>query len=230
MNVLCCVTTHDRLEYTHRTVDSWMDTARGGDRLVIVDNASSDGTAEWLGNCPADLAVLNPRNLFPGAATNIGWYHGLEQWPDCDLLQRSDNDIEYLPGWRDHVDECFAAFPELGQLGILNMHEDFDGAQPVTELRRSGVSVNVQWPTVGGNCVMPRRLWDAGVRWEPGAWQPGGRDEDSQMSGLMKANNLLVARVVPDCANNLSFHRYEDYPDYYTATAELRGLVPELSV
>ncbi len=230
MNLLCVICTHDRLDYTKRTVASWADTARTEDTLVIVDNASSDGTQDWLPDSGADLVILNERNLFPGAAVNLGWYHGLEQYPDAALLQRSDNDIEYLPGWRDHVDECFEAFPELGQLGLLNRHEDYEDAQPVTELRRKGVSVNVEWTRTGGNCVVPRRLWDQGLRWEAGSWAPGGNDEDSKLSAIVRQNNLVVAEVIPTVANNQSFHRFEEYPDYYERTATLRGLVPEMSV
>lgn len=229
MNLLCAMTTFNRLAYTKRCVDSWSATAYGGDRLVIVDNASTDGTQDWLASSPADLAVLNARNLYPGAATNIGWAHGLENY-EADLLMRSDNDIEYLDGWRDQVEAAFQAFPELGQLGLLNRHEDYDDAQPVTELTRAGVSVNVQWTRTGGNSVIPYRLWEQGLRWEAGAWAPGGNDEDSRMSAIIRQNSLVVAEVIPTVANNMSFHRFEDYPLYYTQTANQRGLVPELSV
>ena len=68
---------------------------------------------------------------------------------------RSDNDIEYLDGWQTQVEQAFEAFPELGQLGILNRHEDYDDHQPVTRLERNGTAINVQWPKVGGNCVVP---------------------------------------------------------------------------
>ncbi len=226
MRLLCCMVTCNRLPYTEKAVGSWLKTAREDDGLVIADNASDDGTVEWLQTLPDRVrVVLLPRNLFPGAAVNWGWHEGLKRW-DARLLQRSDNDIEYLPGWRDEVGKAFDQDPILGQLGVLNRHEDFDDKQPVEE--RNGV--NVKWPQVGGNCVIHRELYDQGLRWVPGAWRPGGRDEDSVMSAEIREKGWTVGEVIPTVANNMSFHRFEDFPDYYRFTAGLRGLVPEMSV
>lgn len=221
MNLLACVVTHNRFSYSRACVRSLRDTLRPGDRLIVVDNASTDGTADL-----ADIKL--GRNLFPGAATNIGWHHGLKTC-DADLLMRSDNDFEWLPGWRDEVEEAFTAFPDLALLGLHNRHEDYDGEPPVKPVEQSGHTLNVEWDQWGGNVVIPRRLYDKGVRWTPGAWAPGGKDEDSQLSALARTHGL-VAGVVPTVCNNMSFHKFEDYPDYYTETARLRGLVPELSV
>ena len=224
MRLLCCLVTYNRFEYTKRTIATWQQTARDDDQLIVVDNASTDETADWL-RASGFAYCVNAKNLFPGAATNIGWHDGLKQF-DADLLQRSDNDVEYLPGWRDAVEEAFTADPKLGQLGVLNRHEDYDDAQPVEEAN----GVNVRWPQTGGNCVIRRELYDAGFRWTPGAWAPGGRDEDAVFSAEVKAAGWTVAELIPTVANNMSFGRYEDFPDYYDFTAGLRGLVPELSV
>ena len=222
MKLLCCVVTCNRLEYTKRTIASWSATAREDDHLMIVDNASTDGTREWLFE---DATILLEKNLFPGAATNIGWHEGLKEF-DADLLMRSDNDIEYLPGWREEVEQAFTADPKLGQLGVLNRHEDYDNKQPVTE--KNGA--NVRWGQTGGNCVIRRELYDKGLRWTPGAWRPGGRDEDAVLSAEIKSLGWTVAEVIPTVANNMAFGRFTDYEDYYRLTAGLRGLVPELSV
>lgn len=222
MNILCVVVTHNREDYSRRCIESLRATVDEHFKLVVVDNASTDGTSQL-----AD--IRNTRNVFPGAACNIGWHHGLKTF-DADLLMRSDNDIEYLPGWQQEVTAAFAAHPKLGQLGVLNMHEDFDGNQPVVPYTENDVTINVHTPRVGGNCLIRREIWDAGFRWAPGAWQPGGNDEDTQASQWMVQNKWAVARVVPTVANNMSFHRYDDYPDYYNVTAGLRGLAPQLSV
>ncbi len=230
MKLLCSMTTFNRLDYTRRTIESLLETAGDDFHLVVVDNNSEDGTQDYLTSLDDDITViLLPANLYPGAATNRGWHEGLKVH-EAFLLMRSDNDIEYLPGWREKVNDAFTAFPELGQLGLLNRHEDYDDHQPVTELRRKGVSINVEWTQVGGNCVIPRRLWEMGLRWEAGAWSPGGQDEDSRMSSIIRQNGLVVGEVIPTVCNNMSFHRYEDFPDYYTQTAGMRGLVPEMSV
>ena len=220
MKLLTCLVTFNRLEYTKRAVEAWHETSTADDQLVVVDNGSTDGAEQFA-------TIVNRRNLFPGAATNIGWHYGLK-YHDADLLMRLDNDVELLPGWRQEVERCFSRVDNLGILGVLNRHEDYDGNPPVT-LDDTG-TVNVHWDQVGGNCIVPRRVWDAGLRWAPGAWAPGGFDEDSVFAAEIRHRGGLVGTVVPTVANNMSFHRYQDYPDYYNHTAGLRGLVPELSV
>ena len=228
MRLLCALVCHNRVEYSVKAIESWIATAGPEDHLVVFDNASTDRTREMLeGVVARDSAtvILWPTNLFPGAATNRAWHEGLKLG-EFDLLQRSDNDIEYLPGWRQEVEHAFTRIPELSMLGLLNRHEDYDDKQPVTEDR----GVNVHWDQVGGNCVIRRSVWDAGERWIPGRWAPGGQDEDSVMAAQIRERHGLVATVIPTVANNVSFHRYSDFPEYYNRTAALRGLVPELSV
>lgn len=230
MKILVCMVTHNRCAYTRKALVSLLATIKARDRYVIVDNASTDDTHDYLGFLQADSVVLNRRNLFPGAATNIGWNHGMRHYQP-DLLMRLDNDIELLPGWRDEVDAAFEAIPKLGMLGILNLHEDFDGEQPVDPYTENGHTINVRCPRgVGGNAVIRRELWDQGLRWSPGAWAPGGNDEDSRFAAAVEEAGYGVARVIPTIANNMSFHRYHDFPEYYNKTAELRGLVAEMSV
>jgi glycosyltransferase involved in cell wall biosynthesis len=223
LKLLTCIVTYNRLEYTKKAVESYLKTRDRGDAYVLVDNGSTDGTREWI--LEEDLPhIFNDRNLFPGAATNIGWHAGMKIFGKPDLLHRSDNDVEYLPGWREEVEEKFEQMPTLGQLGLLNAIEDY-GENPPWE-KRWGLYL---CPT-GGNCVIRRELWDEGLRWEPGEWRPGGRDEDTLMSESIRSMGYLVGRVVKTVATNQSFHQYERYPAYYDATAQLRGLVPQTSV
>ncbi len=221
--ILVCLVTHDRLMYSARTLSSLNDRAE----LVIVDSASQDPEMhEWLDVMERDRLVIRlSRNVFPGAACNIGWYEGLKHWPQADLLMRSDNDIEYLPGWHDHVGQAFT-YERLGQLGVLNRHEDYDNNQPVKEEH----GVNTHFGQVGGNSVIRRSLYDQGLRWTPGTWRPGGMDEDAIMSAKVTQRGFVVGELIPTVANNMSYGRFSDYEDYYRFTAGLRGLVPELSV
>lgn len=227
MKILTVIVCHNRKEYTRRTIESWLATrdGRGPDetQLVIVDNASDEeGMREWLESAPF-VTILESRNLFPGAATNIGWHEGLKHF-DADLLHRSDNDIEYLPGWREEVENTFDRLPHLGQLGVLNAHEDYPDGPPYEE--RWGLYLTLP----GGNSVIRREIYDAGFRWVPGTWRPGGNDEDTQASVEIQQRGWIVGRLKETVANNISFHRFNDYPTYYRRTALMRGLVPETSV
>lgn len=230
MNIATCIVSFNRFRYTVTTVESYLATCKPGNALVIVDNGSTDGTREWLESLSEPEVILNRGNLFPGAATNIGWGHLLELGYDAELLHRSDNDVEFLDGWQDEVEECFAAIPELGQLGLLNMHEDFPDGGPMRAHEEGGKTVNRAWRSVGGNCVIRREIWDNGARWHPGQWMPGGFDEDKRMSIQVCAEGFWFANVVPTVARNISYGRYAEFPDYYDGTAKLRGLQAETSV
>lgn len=206
--ILTCVVTYNRLAYTKRCIESLLATARPLDRIVIVDNASTDGTQDWLRSVGLPV-IANEVNRYPGYATNQGWDYGLVSDPD--FLHRSDNDIEYLPGWQDEVERAFADFPELALLGILNLHEDG---------KREGEGID-NVPRVGGNVVMPTRLFRDGLRWDERPWAKG-IDEDGPMSWAAKERGW-VARLRKTVANNMAFGRYADYPDYYDRTALDRG-------
>lgn len=231
--ILTVVVTYDRLDYTKRTLASLAGNIAS---VVVVDNGSTDGTREWLREWWMDLrspetrVIFNARNLYPGAATNIGWHEGLKRFPQATLLHRSDNDIVYRPGWAENVEAAFAAHERLGLYGVLNLAEDFPDGQPLAPHEIDGVTVNRYWPRLGGNVVLRRSLWDDGLRWTPGPWKPGGQDEDGDMSARVEAAGFYHANAIEAIASNIAFGRYADFPSYYDATAAVRGLVPETSV
>lgn len=214
MKLLSCLVTYNRLAYTRRCIDSYLATVGDDARLVVVDNASTDGTREWLQGRlgrGVDLLILNPDNRYPGAACNAGWDYGLKHWP-AELLHRSDNDVEYLPGWRAEVEAQYAGRADLALLGLLNLHEDGlpegDGVEEVTR--------------VGGNVVIPASHYRSGMRWWEGRWSHGF-DEDGPMSEAAHYRGA-VARLRRTVANNMAFGRFADYPDYYRETARVRGI------
>jgi GT2 family glycosyltransferase len=72
--ILC----HDRIDEVRRAVLERLDDVRSrGLELVVVDNASQDGTPDWLKDANTEYGgfdlVLNDRNLGVGAGRNSGW-------------------------------------------------------------------------------------------------------------------------------------------------------------
>jgi len=72
------VVCHDRLDEVVRNVPRRIsDVRQHGLELVVVDNASHDGTQEWLtarhAEDPCFALVLNEQNLGVGAGRNSGW-------------------------------------------------------------------------------------------------------------------------------------------------------------
>jgi GT2 family glycosyltransferase len=206
--ILTCLVTYNRLPLTKRCVESWRKTAREHDRLIIVDNASTDGTVEWLGSGVPAQVILNAANVYPGPACNQGWSLGMQYGPD--FLHRCDNDIELLPGWGDEVEAAFASHPDLALLGILNLHEDrhsepHDALGAIEPIDR-----------VGGNVIIPSRYFPS-WSWTEGFIEDGPFSAAGHMRGT-------VAMLVNTVANNMAFNRALDFPDYYRQTAAVRGI------
>ena len=124
MKLHTVMVTFNRLECTKQSLASYLDTVTMPFTLVVVDNASTDGTQDWLNenfwNATADELILLSENKYPGYATNRGW----EQAPaDADFLQRADNDWTFQSGWCAAVEEAFAD-PEVGQVGLRTDREE----------------------------------------------------------------------------------------------------------
>jgi glycosyltransferase involved in cell wall biosynthesis len=150
-----CLVSYNRQRLTQETLESYLDTVTIPHSLVIVDNGSAPEVVAWLRSLPVDVVLLN-ENRYPGFATNRGW-----EWltPETTLLQRIDNDVRFLPGWCDEVVEAFTSDETLGQFGLFA-----EGDEPWTCLP--------VWP-VGGNSIIRRTLYDAGLRYDTRPWSPG---------------------------------------------------------
>jgi GT2 family glycosyltransferase len=94
------IVTHNGLAYTKLCVNTLLADWRDGDELIVVDNASTDGTVEFL----RDLAQKNPfvKNIFN--PNNLGFAPANNQALKLaagDVLILLNNDTLVLPGWRD---------------------------------------------------------------------------------------------------------------------------------
>lgn len=230
MKLVICLITHNRLAYTKRTLRDFYRTAELPYCLVIVDNASTDGTVEYLKNHQkrekVDKIIFNEENLYPGQATNIGWAEGLKLFPEATHLMRLDNDMHLEPGWQKVAESYFKAIPELGQLGID--HDALDHPKAALRLQEiNGKTIN-PWPgCVGGPNIMRRKLWDSGVRYQALRWDDGRKtplQEDSALSKEIKNRGFLVAHMTDKLAWTFANKdNWADYPDYYKKTLADRG-------
>lgn len=198
--------THDRLECTKQSVSSFLETVTVPWTLTIVDNASTDGTREWLRDSPwATSTIWLSENMYPGYATNTGWEHAPA---DADFLQRADNDWTFLPGWCDTVQQAFED-PQVGQVGLRTDKEEcFPNGQ------------TVPW-NVGGNNIIRRSLWDNGLRYDERPWTelPAGHSEDTYLSPAVEAMGYTWRRVARPCiiGNSVESHHDPYYQRSYRA-------------
>lgn len=230
MNLLIVLVTYNRLAYTKKTLRYLWDTIEIPYYLVIVDNASTDGTQEYLSRLVdrnrADHVIFNDENYYPGKATNIGWEEGLKEYPEATHLMRLDNDMALYRGWDYAAESYFKAIPELGQLGLD--HEAIEHPKAaLRELEINGKKLN-PWPgCVGGPNIIRRKIWDLGARYMDLRWDDGRKSplqEDSQFSRAIQGMGYLTGHMTENLARTFANQdNWTDFPDYYRKTMTDRG-------
>lgn len=222
--------TYNRLSYTKRTLRTLWATIQVPYYLVIVDNASTDGTQEYLGNLVernrANHVIFNTENYYPGKACNIGWREGLEEYPDATHLMRLDNDMHFEKGWDLRAQEYFKNIDRLGQLGL-----DFDGGENKVPQYYNGMGL-VEFPgCVGGPCIIRREIFDSGMRYDESRWE-GSRSklqEDSRFSREIKNDGWLVGHMDERLSYTFATKdNWSDFPEYYKKTMFDRGYDDEV--
>ena len=225
MKLVICLVTYNRLEYTKRTLRSLWATLQVPYYLIIVDNASTDGTQEYLANLVdrnrANQVIFNDENLYPGKATNIGWREGLEEYPQATHLMRCDNDMQFEKGWDLRAEEYFKNVDRLGQLGL-----DYDGGEGRPARYYNGMGI-IEWPgCVGGPNIIRRTIFDSGIHYDEDKWEGSGSkiQEDSRLSRKIKNDGWIVGHM--DTRLSYTFatmENWKDYPEYYKKTMKDRG-------
>lgn len=230
MKLLIALITYNRLAYTQKTLRNLWRTIELPYYLVIVDNASTDGTKDYLntleGRYRAEKVILNDENLYPGAACNIGWAEGLKDFSNATHLMRLDNDMHLEKGWDHAAEDYFKKIPELGQLGLD--HEAIEHPKAALRVMEiNGKNLN-PWPgCVGGPNIIRRSLWDMGMRYEPMRWDDGRNSkmqEDSALSRAIKDKGYLVGHMTENLARTFANRsNWSDFPEYYKKTMRERG-------
>jgi hypothetical protein len=151
--------------------------------------------------------------MYPGYACNQGWQRAPEE---ATHLHRADNDWAYYPDWCDHLAAAFED-PKVGQVGLRTDQEESHGGVPIP------------W-NVGGNCVIRRELWDAGLRYDERPWTqlPPGHSEDTYMSPAVAAMGYKWKRVAEPCIYGVSTDENRTNPYYNRSWGARRiyGLKP----
>lgn len=199
--------TFNRLELTKRAIESYLETVKGEHSFCVVDNASSDGTQKWLLHDFDYEVHLLSENRYPGYACNRGW----ERAPtDATHLHRADNDFIFLEGWCEEVERMFSFNARLGQLGMRTDEEELYNHR-----------------NVGGNCVIPRTLWDEGMRWDERPWpeiKTPGYTEDSYFSPEVVQRGWEWDRVERPCIQPIAVEDPND--PYYQKSWADRKILP----
>lgn len=220
MKLIICLITYNRLGYTKRTLRSLFNTIELPYFLIVVDNASSDGTPEYLKSLKKrgriDGLILNSKNYYPGRACNMGWSRASQDYPQATHLMRLDNDMHFEKGWDKRAEEYFDNIDRLGQLGL-----DFDGGENKTPQYYNGMGL-IEWPgCVGGPNIIRRTIFETGARYDETPWEGSNSklQEDSKFSRLLKSEGWLVGHMDERLSYTFANKdNWKDYPEYYIKT------------
>jgi GT2 family glycosyltransferase len=110
-------------DVTPRCLDSIYRSYTPPDATIVVDNASSDGSAHSVREqFPQVVLVENDRNLGFAEGCNIGIQHLLKL--DFDLVLLLNNDAEVDPGCLDELKRAAAAWPAAAYAATIYEHGD----------------------------------------------------------------------------------------------------------
>jgi glycosyltransferase involved in cell wall biosynthesis len=227
MKLLIVMITHNRLDYTKRTLESLLSTINLPYFLIVADNASTDGTQEYLQTMSdkgkINYVILNKENLYPGKATNQAWDAGIMFYPEATHLMRLDNDMAFAPDWDVVVEQYFDKVPKLGQLGLDYGPVDDPDAK-YGEEEYNGMVINPYPGNVGGTNIIKREVFDK-VRYDESPWshkevRPTAQ-EDAKFSRAISNSGWRFGHSTIKLA--WCIDSWEDYPAYYLKTMTDRG-------
>ncbi len=170
MKIQLVFVTYNRLAYTRRSLSSVLADPSEEFSLVIWDNGSTDGTAEYLKHEVDDPRVcdivLSRENLGQTGAMNYAWSR-----TDADLVGKVDNDCLLPAGWTRILAQAHRDIPELGAVACWHFRrKDFKYELGRRKIQRFGAHRIFRHPWVGGTgFLIKRETFLRQGPWESGA-------------------------------------------------------------
>ena len=93
-HVTIVIPLYNQVHYTRICLESLQSHGVGGARVLLIDNGSTDGTAEYLASCRGVDVLSNRENLGCAGA----WNQGVRE-SDTEWVLLLNNDVIVSPGW-----------------------------------------------------------------------------------------------------------------------------------
>jgi len=148
---------HNRLAYTQKALSTILCDKEEQFNLYIWDNASTDGTKEFLRDSVKDPRIkgliLSKTNVGQTEAVNEIW--GASK---AELLGKLDNDCMVTPGWTRTLAQAHAEIPRLGVVACWHYFSaDFDDRRASHKIQRFANHSIVRHPWTCGTGFLIKR-------------------------------------------------------------------------
>jgi glycosyltransferase involved in cell wall biosynthesis len=189
-SVAVVIPTRDRLESLKRAVASVQRQAFHEWQLIIVDDASTDGTADWLRALtdPRIAVLVLPSRVERSQARNRGL-----QAVSAPCVLFLDDDDELVPTALATLTQALRRFP--GAVAAVGVRKDTGARQGRRDFHpRRTALLDVRAPTFLGWVAPPSQaLFRTSAVREIGGWRPGvSRGEDRLMWLLLSTHGRVV--------------------------------------
>lgn len=108
------ISVYNGLDYTRACLESLQRTVDlAGHEVIIVDDASTDGSREFLASLPAPFRIVTNSSKRSYAANN----NTAARLASGEMVCLLNNDVVLRPGWLEPMVHAFARFPDAGFVG-----------------------------------------------------------------------------------------------------------------
>lgn len=110
---------YKNLHFTKKCLESIFVNTKGDFEVIVIDDNSQDGTAEFLKSQKNIIAIINKTNKGFAKNCNLG-----AKEAKGDTLIFLNYDTEVHPGWLEAIDDVFSRKKEVGAVGVKLLFPD----------------------------------------------------------------------------------------------------------
>jgi len=188
MNTTLVIPVYNQLHYTRQCLESLNAAGYPDEMIVLVNNASTDGTAEFLAGRPGLRVITNPENRACAAAWNQGFQASTTTWTfflNNDIMVPA-HCVEQLVAFAEQHDVAVAS-PALGEGELdYDLHRyAADFTTQMKEVRRNGTAY-------GAAFLVHRKVFAAVGGFDENFKKGGNEDDDFYRRARLAGFRLAV--------------------------------------
>lgn len=197
------IPTYNQLAYLKQCIDSIFEHTDVPYEIIVIDNGSTDGTAEYLASMRGQIRYrLMDRNYGFAGAVNRGMMMAKGQ-----TIVLLNNDAVVTEGWLENMLYCLSSDERIGLVGPVSNYISGEqqietGYGTIEEMHAFAAEFNrsdaAKWQPVdrlAGFCLLLRReLWERTGYLDEGYLLGNYEDDDYMIRVRLQGSRLIIAR------------------------------------